>query len=620
MTGEHERPGEFAGRPDIAGRHRAADERRSIAHEQRSHGPDGRVAGERPVHGGRQRWRHHDAVGLPGEIERQRGDRAAGGAGGMLQPDHALGVDRAVDLCREVPIGRRYHAGAEGDRKRGAAHLHAADAVRRASQVKGPKNRRRVGRGHAGHRVLDSGRRRHKPCRALPAERHRECAARERRRNPAHVALGVHPHIHRHRAVVAADARGCLQVGQRDHARERREPHDGPIMPAKRVAADILHALRELNPGQRLERRQRRGEAIRAEHHPLHPRRVHRPRRRLHEAHGGVDVERRGSGVEPPGRTGRHYEGLDPDVKGIAPRLLRPIGGPPHVVQLKPQPRGVLDEEVAREAARQVVLDLAARVIAKLIPHHDRTWAQTRRRDPVSAVGDDLVAGTRSPTADREAPRSLERHAMADVAAEGTAGDDGAAIDARARQQAHAIARARDACDPGTSRSAGEADAGPSESADRAGVGQGREHDVVDVRPDHETARAGGGARSIQDEPSADVHAAGLYQRDALEGQPTADVARHGDRPSGGKLEPAEPVDRGREGDVAAGLKGHAVQERHAAAERLRTTGSDHVGRHQNPVRHALALRGEAHGTRSLRHDPAGDRDAVARPRAGVDG
>ena len=210
MTGEHELPCKLTGCPDIAGRHRAADERRSIAREQRGHGPHGRGVVDRPVHGGRQRRRHHDAVGLPGEITCQRGDRAAGRARGMLQPDHALGVDRAVDLRREVPIGRRLQAAAKGNSERGAAHLHAADAVRRASQVKGPKNRRRVGRGHAGHRVLDSGLRRHKPCRTLPAQRHRERAARERRRDPAHVALGVHPHVHRHRTAVAADARGCL--------------------------------------------------------------------------------------------------------------------------------------------------------------------------------------------------------------------------------------------------------------------------------------------------------------------------------------------------------------------------------------------------------------------------
>ena len=209
---------------------------------------------------------------------------------------------------------------------------------------------------------------------------------------------------------------------------------------------------------------------------------------------------------------------------------------------------------------------------------------------------------------------------MADVAAEGTAGDDGAAVEAGADQQPHAIAHARHARDPGTIRSAGEADAGPPESADRAGVGNGREHDVVDIRPDHETARAGGGARSVQDEPSAHVHTAGVYQRDALQGQRTADVARHRDHPSGGEPQPAEPVDRGREGDVAAGLKGHAVQERHAAGEPLRPPGSDDVGRHLNPVSHALAHRCKAHAARSLRHDLTGDGDAVACPRAGVDG
>ena len=341
MTGEYERPGEFAGRPGIAGSHRAADERRSIAHEQRRHGPHGRGVVERPVHGVRQRRRHHDAVGLPSEIGGQRGERAAGDAGGMLQPDHALGVDRAVDLRREVPIGRCLQAAAKGNGERGAAYLHAADAVRRSGQpriiaaedARNGWNRRCTGRVRPHGRRW--GRRRHEPCRTLPAQRHRECAARERPRDPAHVALGIHPHVHRHRAPAAADARGSLQVGQRDHARERREPHDGPIMPPIRVVADILNALRKLDPGKRVQRRQRRGEAILAEHHPLHPRRVHRPRRQLQESHGGVDVERGGASVEPPGRTGRHHEGLDPHVEGIAPGLLRAIGGPPHIVQFE---------------------------------------------------------------------------------------------------------------------------------------------------------------------------------------------------------------------------------------------------------------------------------------------
>ena len=278
-----------------------------------------------------------------------------------------------------------------------------------------------------------------------------------------------------------------------------------------------------------------------------------------------------------------------------------------------------MDEQVAREGARKVVRDLSERVVADLAPYHERPCEWPRCRNTESAVGDDRVAGARSPTADREAPRILERHAVADVAAERAAGDDAAPITAGADQQPHAITHARHALDPGASRSAGEADAGTPKSADRAGVGKGREHDVVDVRSDHETTRAGDGARSVQYEPSADERAAGVCQRDALQRQRTADVTRHRDRPSGGKPQPAEPVDCGREGDVAAGPKGHAIQERHAAAERLRALRSDHVGRHQNPTSHALALRRKAYGARPLRHDLTGDGDAVVRPRAGVD-
>ena len=68
-------------------------------------------------------------------VRRQRRVEGVGGAEAVLQPDHALGVDAAVGLGREVPVGGDGVAD-EGARHRqpGMADLHAGHAVGVAGQ------------------------------------------------------------------------------------------------------------------------------------------------------------------------------------------------------------------------------------------------------------------------------------------------------------------------------------------------------------------------------------------------------------------------------------------------------------------------------------------------------
>ena len=119
----------------VAGGQCAVDQDGAIGVEERRRGrflgggahqaPAGEGEGD-----GRQRGCDHDAVGLHRQVGGQGRVEAVDGAEAVLQPDHALGVDGAVGLGREVPVGGDGVAEERArDVEAGVADLHTGDTV-----------------------------------------------------------------------------------------------------------------------------------------------------------------------------------------------------------------------------------------------------------------------------------------------------------------------------------------------------------------------------------------------------------------------------------------------------------------------------------------------------------
>ena len=77
----------------------------------------------------RQGGRHHDRVGVLGQLGGQRRVERLVGEEAMLQPDDAIGLYRTVSLGWEVPVGRCVEAPVDRDSQRRMADLDTGDAV-----------------------------------------------------------------------------------------------------------------------------------------------------------------------------------------------------------------------------------------------------------------------------------------------------------------------------------------------------------------------------------------------------------------------------------------------------------------------------------------------------------